>query len=50
MASVDFIDEQIGGLAKESVYWKYINHFRKYHTMFQNLVSKVPDQLELNHR
>lgn len=50
MASTEFVPDQISQLSSKSLYWKYINAFNLYYELFQNLLAKTPDQLELNHR
>jgi hypothetical protein len=50
VAGDEFYDEQVAGLSKQSVHWKYIRIFQKHYSLAQALLSKVPDQLELNHR
>ena len=49
-AADEFLDEQIAGLSKTSVYWKYIFMFRHYSRLVRCVVEKTPDQLELTHR
>jgi hypothetical protein len=50
MASTEFVPDQISQLSSKSMYWKYINAFNLYYELFQNLLAKTPDLLELNHR
>jgi hypothetical protein len=50
VAGDEFYEEQMAGLTEKSVHWKYIRVVQKYYWLFMTLMSKVPDQLELNHR
>jgi hypothetical protein len=49
-AGTDFCDDQLHNLSAKSVYLPTIQKLYQYYDWIMILLTKVPDQLEMNHR